>query len=425
MTRGNRRKRKNLSGRENTLPQSKKMASVNGATASDVDNSSSFTQDLLKSLNDPGVRAAYRSILTDALINRIKVLEDNSAKDRDRIATLEANLQNVAKEKLALESDLHELRQYTRRNALHIYNPNWAEPPPPTPGQQGEDTDGLILNLAQQLGVRLEPWEIGRSHRVGKPRSNGPPRPIIVKFISYNVRHRVFEARKRLKDTPALRLVYMNEDLTKENSALAYEARQLNRQGLIADTFTRDGRILVKRFANQRPKVIRDMDDLQSIVRSRNYNQVATGPSTSAPASGAGTLAATTNPIPAPNGSAVATQGDTTTTPPLGSEVAMTASPIMTRSASAIRNDTPRPVPEVTAAHPLTSTPSDNQGVHDESVDLDATSMSTSVLPQVAPQELQINNNISQDTTLSGNCTVSKTLTDGADDSLLNDPELW
>ena len=167
------------------------------------------------------------------------------------------------------------------------------------------------------------------------------------------------------------------------------------------------------------------MDDLQSIVRARNYNQVATGPSTSAPASGAGTLAATTNPIPAPNGSAVANQGDTTTTPPLGAEVAMTANPIMTRSASAIRNDTPRPVPEVTAAHPLTSTPSDNQGDHDESVDLDATSMSTSVLPQVAPQELPINNNISQDTTLSGDCTVSKTITDRADDSLLNDPELW
>ena len=60
----------------------------------------------------------------------------------------------------------------------------------------------------------------------------------------------------------------MNEDLTKESSALAYEARQLKRQGLIADTFTRDGRILVKRFANQRPKVIRDMDELQSIVRA-------------------------------------------------------------------------------------------------------------------------------------------------------------
>ena len=86
--------------------------------------------------------------------------------------------------------------------------------------------------LSATLGVPLQPWEIGRSHRVGKPRNDGTPRPILVKFISYNVRHRIYEARKLIKDIPSLkRKVYFNEDLTRLNGKLAFEARQMKKTG--------------------------------------------------------------------------------------------------------------------------------------------------------------------------------------------------
>jgi CTP-dependent riboflavin kinase len=41
--------------------------------------------------------------------------------------------------------------------------------------------------------------------------------------------------------------VSINEHLTKSNSKLFYEARQLKKQGLVEKTFTRNGTIIVKK----------------------------------------------------------------------------------------------------------------------------------------------------------------------------------
>ena len=262
-------KRKNISGRELNQPESKKH---------EKSNDSDFTKDLLQSLRNEDIRAAFKSLLNDALVEKIQELEQINQENTDRIIALEADLQRVSQEKSEIASELQDLLQYTRRNALRITNPNWIEPQRPwRPGQPPEDTDALVLALAATLGVPLQPWEIGRSHRVGKPRNDGTPRPILVKFISYNVRHRIYEARKLLKDIPSLaRKVYFNEDLTRVNGRLAFEARQMKKQDLLADTFTRDGRIYAKKFTNQKPEVIRDMDHLIAFARAPWYNHHVT-----------------------------------------------------------------------------------------------------------------------------------------------------
>ena len=100
--------------------------------------------------------------------------------------------------------ELQDLLQYTRRNALRISNPAWIEP---ETNREPEDTDALVLGLAVSLRVPLEPWEIGRSHRVGKKQPGGAPRPVLVKFISYNISHRFFEARKKLINHTSLQKV--------------------------------------------------------------------------------------------------------------------------------------------------------------------------------------------------------------------------
>ena len=345
-----RAKRKDISGRESNQPESKKREKGQ--------NDSDFTSDLLQSLRNEDVRDAFKSILTDALLQRIQELEEINQANNDRITALEADLQRVHKEKSEIAGELQDLLQYTRRNALRISNPNWVEPQPPMPGQSPEDTDALVLGLAATLGVPLQPWEIGRSHRVGKPRPDGTPRPVLVKFISYNVRHRVYEARKLHKDKPSLKKVYFNEDLTRENGKLAYEARQMKKRGQLADTFTRDGRIYVKKFTNQRPKVVKDMDHLMSVALTPTYNDVTT----------------TTRPMDRNrrNGNTMGTvhdagAGATNERPDAnGGAMAAVATPDV--------------------AHPgdtrKTSTPSDaHEDEPDESTDLDATMASESLLP--------------------------------------------
>ena len=360
-------KRKDTSAHESDLPDAKKRVSA------ETCNASTFTRDLLKSLNDPDVRAAYQSILTDALLERISNLEEQVAENNTRIVSLEDELKTVRREKDVLEEDLHELRQYTRRNALRIYNPLWKEPPPPRPGQQGEDTDSLVLGLAHQLGVPLEPWEIGRSHRVGKPRNDGTPRPVIVKFISYNIRSRIYEGRKRMKDIPAMKnTVFINEDLTRENGKLAYEAPKLKNQNLLADTFTRDGRIYVKRYVNQRPKAIRNFDHLLSVAHAPSYQQMATGVN---PAGSEVVGSATTK------GSNPGVGGRATTMNPRHRVPASdpgVEDAVNTQAAPA--NATETRGYDGSGARPKTSTPQTSPTNEDS--DPDATTMSASILPQ-------------------------------------------
>ena len=97
----------------------------------------------------------------------------------------------------------------------------------------------------------------------------------LVKFISYNVRRRIYDARRKLRDKPALRHIFINEDLTRENSRLAYEARTLENRGKIAETYTRDGRIFVKRFPTGSPTIVKDLSHLQEIANAPDYNRVA------------------------------------------------------------------------------------------------------------------------------------------------------
>ena len=83
---------------------------------------------------------------------------------------------------------------------------------------------------------------------MGKPKADGSPRPILIKFIGYRVREAVYKARGKLP-----RGIYVNEDLTWATSNLAYTARELRRDGAIAETWVYDGKVFVKSTETSRP----------------------------------------------------------------------------------------------------------------------------------------------------------------------------
>ena len=286
-----------------------------------------FSNALLQSLKVAGVREELLAIVTDAFSQQLRVLENRAAQDRAKIAALESELRQEKLERKRVEEDLHELRQYTRRNALRIVNPSWPEPRQPRQRDaEPEDTDALVLELAENLGVNLAPWEIGRSYRVGRRRTDGTPRPIIVKFISYNARRRMYNARKKLRDTSALAGVYINEDLTPENNKLAYEARQLKNQRRLADTFTRDGLVFAKRFQDDRPKRVKDLAELNNIART--FSATTIGEAEAAANGGVATVAT--------GGAAAATTADDVARPPQAQAMEAEAVPHNTAAAESI-----------------------------------------------------------------------------------------
>ena len=100
----------------------------------------------------------------------------------------------------------------------------------------------------------------------------------MVKFIGYRSRERLFKARKLLKNHLTLKKVYINEDLTKTTNELAYKARQLKRSGAIAETFTSDCKVFVKKFAGSNIVLVKNEVELIDIASLSTFSQTLNRP---------------------------------------------------------------------------------------------------------------------------------------------------
>lgn len=127
------------------------------------------------------------------------------------------------------ENKVDDLEQYTRRNNIRIFG---------LPESKAECIEDSVENLFRdKLNVNIPVCDIDRCHRLGKPNNNSA-RPVIVKFISYRVRQKVFQEKKKLKDSG----ITIREDLTKPRLSLLKEAVE---KYSYKNVWTMDGRITV------------------------------------------------------------------------------------------------------------------------------------------------------------------------------------
>lgn len=76
---------------------------------------------------------------------------------------------------------MEDLEQYSRQNFLVLHGVN----------KSGNKNiiKILIKTFSEELSVEIKEDDLERSHRLGKPKwKDNKPRPIIIKFTSYNVR---------------------------------------------------------------------------------------------------------------------------------------------------------------------------------------------------------------------------------------------
>lgn len=190
---------------------------------------------------------------TDALTEQVKVLQDENKR------LLKAN-SDLEKRILQVECDNDSLEQYSRRNSIRISG---------LPEVANENTDEIVIKLAQELDASISPADIDRSHRVGKLVDQGRGgrstsgtqrhRDILVKFATYNARQRLFMKRRELRDKDTMKHIFLNEDLTQTRSKLLYEARCLVRVNKLKAAYAYDGRLFV-----------RDCDDRRHLIRTNS-----------------------------------------------------------------------------------------------------------------------------------------------------------
>ena len=113
------------------------------------------------------------------------------------------------------------------------------------------------------------------------------PRPILVKFSSYNTRSAIYKAKKQLKESDGR--YFINEDLIPKISSLFAKTCELRSEGYIEKAWTHDSVILYTLDENDsNPKTIASETDIDEIRRTRKPRDNNTPNKTSEPSTSKG-----------------------------------------------------------------------------------------------------------------------------------------
>lgn len=218
------------------------------------------------------------NIVTPAIAEalNLKMEEMNS-----RVDGLKKELSAVTQKLGAAERKIQQLEAYSRRNNLTITG---------VPETDGENTDQIVLDVAKSAGVMLSPDDIDVSHRVGRSgtTNNNKPRSLIVKFLSHNVREKLFSARKEksasrvhahpLLTTETLRNIYISENLTPENQKLLFVCRKLKAKSQVWAAYSTNGRVKVRLGQAQPPILIECITDIEQLVGETAVREILDEP---------------------------------------------------------------------------------------------------------------------------------------------------
>ena len=157
---------------------------------------------------------------------------------------------SVSKPEVAMSAKIDDLERYSRRSCLRVAGIDESE---------NENTDDIVLGLANRLKVDVGRHDIDRSHRVGPLRrdlnnsvsadshdDSEPklkPMEIIVKFRNSSARLALLKGRATLRKKKEK--IFINEDLTQSRRSLSFQCRQLKRENKIQKTWVYNGTFLL------------------------------------------------------------------------------------------------------------------------------------------------------------------------------------
>ena len=134
----------------------------------------------------------------------VNFLSDGFDTQKADIAVMKDAMKKLQEENTALKSSQIQLfkkvdsnEQHSRNECLLLHGVAEAS------GETSDQAVGKFLSIAaEKLGVQLEPRDVKRGHRLGKPRTDAKkPRAIIVRFSHPAARRAVFLNKKKMKGT--------------------------------------------------------------------------------------------------------------------------------------------------------------------------------------------------------------------------------
>lgn len=204
-----------------------------------------------------------KKIITKQANMIVEISKDNTRRD-NALKEQDIEIDHLHNKMNNLEIRLENQEQYSRRTSLRFHN---ISVPVDERGNilHPVDTDSLIVDICNnKLNVNITKEDIGRSHVIGSVR-NGKSQ-VIVRFLSYRNREKVYNAKKILKGDPDK--LFITENLTKFRTDMVKALADLKFNGHINSYWTSDGRIYAKQNQEGRKVMIRCHDDISNMLRN-------------------------------------------------------------------------------------------------------------------------------------------------------------
>ncbi|XP_078374344.1 uncharacterized protein LOC144657857 [Oculina patagonica] len=186
------------------------------------------------------------------LKSKVKSLEDDLSKSKEYSKEMELRLDDI-------EARHDDLEQYTRKFNLVIHGISERE---------DEDNVENVIELGKLLNVNLTRGDIDIVHRMNTKFKN-KPRPIIVRFASYNAKNKLYKARLYLRNVTSQDLgpgkIYINENLTSWRADLFKEVRKVRKKYHNGKAWTIDGKIFFKAEFTSKAQRIDSYEDLKAL----------------------------------------------------------------------------------------------------------------------------------------------------------------
>ena len=130
-----------------------------------------------------------------------------------------------------METQVDQQTQYSRGNCILFHG---------IKVEKDEDTNSIFINtVKEEMDIEILTNNLDWSHRIINHKTKIKERPVIAKFVRYNLKHNIFKNNKLLKGKG----VSITESLTKDHMAKLNQARENNG---FRNVRTSDGKIFFK-----------------------------------------------------------------------------------------------------------------------------------------------------------------------------------
>jgi hypothetical protein len=124
--------------------------------------------------------------------------------------------------------------------------------------------NAFIKFVDERLNIKMDRGDISAAYRI-KAGTRDKFRPLIVKFNNMRIRDQIYRSKKQLKrekDSP-LPDAFISEMLSPAATGAFYEARMLLKQQKITSVWTQNCRVFVKYGQNDKPVIVRNVNELR------------------------------------------------------------------------------------------------------------------------------------------------------------------